>query len=233
MQNQKPHPWVILFDIDGTLLKVNSKYNRGHLRRILDELDIDYPDMETDSFSGRTDHDIFTSFLVNHDYDEELYQEYKVRYLHYMQNVLLKEREQVTRHDDIDEALEFFFEGDFICGLLTGNYSQAADIKLEAADIDRDFTFGAFGEFEKDRNKLPQLAIDKVKELYDFTPEPSRFLIIGDTPRDVQCAKNAGMKCVAVTTGRYDRQELAEHGPDVIIDSLANPKEWFAEVTTS
>ncbi|HBQ60273.1 MAG TPA: hypothetical protein DD671_11800, partial [Balneolaceae bacterium] len=165
----------ILFDIDGTLLTVDSKYNRSHLRRILDELDIDYPDMETDSFSGRTDHDIFTSFLVNHDFDEELYQQFKTRYLHYLQNVLLAKTERVQRHDHIDEALEYFFEGDFICGLLTGNYPQAAHIKLKAADIDRDFSFGAFGEFEKDRNKLPGLALQEVEKHFEFSPDPSRF----------------------------------------------------------
>ncbi len=231
MQHKQSHPWIILFDIDGTLLTVDSKYNRSHLRRILDELEIDYPDMETDSFSGRTDHDIFTSFLVNHDFDEELYQEFKVRYLHYMQNVLLNTKERVNRHAHIDEALEYFFDGDFICGLLTGNYSQAAQIKLKAADIHRDFSFGAFGEFEKDRNKLPQIAIDKVQEMYKIEPDPSRFIVLGDTPRDVMCAQNAGMKSVSVTTGRYGIDELAEHNPDVIIDSLANPEEWFTEVS--
>lgn len=231
MQQEKQHPWVILFDIDGTLLTVDSKYNRSHLRRILDELEIDYLDMETDSFSGRTDHDIFTSFLVNHGFDDGLYQQFKTRYLHYLQNVLLTKTERVARHDHIDESLEYFFGGDFICGLLTGNYPQAAHIKLKAADIDRDFSFGAFGEFEKDRNKLPHLALKEVDEIYNFTPDPSRFLILGDTPRDVICAKNAGMKCVAVTTGKYNREELEEHGPDLVIDSLAQPEKWFAEIT--
>lgn len=224
------HPWTILFDIDGTLLTVDSKYNRGYLRKILDELEIDYPDMETDSFSGRTDYDIFMSFLVNHDYDEELYQEFKSRYLDYMQNVLLSNSERVTRHDDIDEALDFFFDGDFLCGLLTGNYPQTAHIKLKAADINRDFSFGAFGEFERDRNKLPQLALDEVENIHGIKGDPSRFIVLGDTPRDVLCAKRAGMKCVAVTTGKFNRDELAEHEPDLIIDSLAQPEKWFNEL---
>jgi|TARA_R100001015_G_C4626514_1_gene185544 phosphoglycolate phosphatase-like HAD superfamily hydrolase len=226
-----PHPWVILFDIDGTLLSVDSKHTRSHLRRILDELEIHYPDMEKDSFSGRTDHDIFNSFLVHHDFDESLYKEYKSRYLEYMENVLLTKKEYVNRIEHIEEALEFFFEGDFICGLLTGNYPQAAQVKLKAADISRDFSFGAFGEFEKDRNKLPKIALDEVERLYNFSPDPSRFIVLGDTPRDVICAKKSGMKCVAVTTGTYTRDELAEHNPDVILDSLANPEEWFSQVS--
>jgi phosphoglycolate phosphatase-like HAD superfamily hydrolase len=231
VQQDHIHPWVILFDIDGTLLTVDSKYNRSHLRRILDELEIDYPDMETDSFSGRTDHDIFSSFLVNHDFDEKLYREYKSKYLDYMQNVLLKKTERVKRHPHIDEALEFFFDGDFICGLLTGNYSQTAQIKLKAADIHHDFSFGAFGEYEKDRNKLPQLAMTEVEKQFGFTPDPSRFLVLGDTPRDVICAQKANMKCVAVTTGKFGFEELSKHNPDLIIESLANPEEWFPKIS--
>lgn len=229
MQHVQPHPWVILFDIDGTLLTVDSKYNRRHLRRILDELEINYPEMEADSFSGRTDHDIFTSFLVNHDFDEKLYQEYKVRYLNYLQNDLLTNKERVKRLDHIEEALEFFFEGEFICGLLTGNYPKAAQIKLKAADIHYDFSFGAFGEFERDRNKLPQIALEEVKKRHNITPDPSRFLILGDTPRDIICANNAGMRSVAVTTGNYSYEELAEHNPDLIIDNLSKPEKWFSE----
>jgi phosphoglycolate phosphatase-like HAD superfamily hydrolase len=232
LQQDQQHPWIILFDIDGTLLTVDSKYNRSHLRRILDELEINYPDMEADSFSGRTDHDIFTSFLVNHDFDKNLYQKFKIRYLDYLKNVLLTKTDKVKRHDHIDDALGFFFDGNFICGLLTGNYPQAAHIKLKAADIHRDFSFGAFGEFERDRNKLPQLAINEVQKIHDFTPDPARFLILGDTPRDIICANNAGMKCVAVTTGKYGHEGLAEHNPDLIIESLAKPEEWFNKISS-
>ena len=75
------HPWVILFDIDGTLLTVYRTFNRPLLRGIIDKLNIDYPDMEKDPFSGRTDFDIISSFLVNHDNKKELYQEFKALYI--------------------------------------------------------------------------------------------------------------------------------------------------------
>ena len=42
------HPWIILFDIDGTLLTMDRTFNRPLLRSIIDELDIDYPQMEKD-----------------------------------------------------------------------------------------------------------------------------------------------------------------------------------------
>ncbi|HBQ60272.1 MAG TPA: hypothetical protein DD671_11795, partial [Balneolaceae bacterium] len=41
---------------------------------------------------------------------------------------------------------------------------------------------------------------------------------------------NSGMRCVAVTTGKYDREELEEHGPDLVIDNLAQPEKWLNEI---
>lgn len=225
----KVHPWVILFDIDGTMLTVNRNFNRRLLRELLDEHQINYPDMEKDSFSGRTDHDIFTSFLVNHDYDHELYQNFKSAYLQRLNEQL--NEDLVERHGFVDEAIHYFSQKGFIKGLLTGNYPIAATYKLRAAQIEYDFSFGAFGEFDRDRNRLPHLAIEEVKKLLGLDPDPARFVIIGDTPRDIICAKEAGMKCVAITTGKFDKKALSEYQPDLIIDSLAKPEEWFKKIS--
>lgn len=222
------HPWIILFDIDGTLLTVNKNFNRPLLREILDELEIDYPDMEKDSFSGRTDHDIFNSFLVNHDYDRELYQSIKQTYLERLQKGLSKDH--VVRHKHVDDVIDYFTTASCIQGLLTGNYPEAAELKLRAANIDYDFSIGAFGEHDRDRNRLPFLAINQVKGELGIEPNPERFVIIGDTPKDIICGKKAGMKVVAVTTGNFSADELAEHEPDLIIDSLAKPERWFKKI---
>ena len=224
------HPWIILFDIDGTLLTVDRTFNRPLLRSIIDELHIDYPDMEKDPFSGRTDFDIISSFLVHHDNQEERYQEFKALYLERLSEEI--QEHHVLRHDYVDEALEYFSGPTFIRGLLTGNYPDAAVTKLRAANIHQEFSFGAFGEFHSDRNMLPQLALEHIQYSLAVTPDPQRFLIIGDTPRDVICAKSARMKCITVTTGKFSREELAEYEPDLIINSLAHPAVWFQRITT-
>jgi phosphoglycolate phosphatase-like HAD superfamily hydrolase len=223
------HPWVILFDIDGTLLTVNRTFNRPLIRSILDDLNIHYPDMEKEGFSGRTDHDILTSFLVNHDFDESLYSEMKAMYLERTESQM--KPEHVIRHEHIDEALSFFERIGAYIGLLTGNYPSAAKAKLRVADIDFDFKFGAYGEFDKDRNQLPLIAIKEVEKNLGIEPDPKKFVIIGDTPRDIQCANFAGMKSVAVTTGRFNEKEMKEHNPDIIISNLSEPEKWFNKIT--
>lgn len=225
------HPWVILFDIDGTLLTVNRTFNRPLIRSILDDLNIDYPNMENEGFSGRTDHDILTSFLVNHGFDKGLYQELKALYLERTDKEMTSEH--IVRHSHIDEAISFFDEMGTYIGLLTGNYPRAAEAKLRVADIHYDFKFGAFGEFDTDRNQLPLIALREVEKNLGVKPDPERFIIIGDTPRDVECANFAGMHSIAVTTGRFGEKELQEYNPSMIISDLSQPERWFAELTNS
>lgn len=222
------HPFIILFDIDGTLLTVDRNFNRPLLRRIIDDLEINYPSMESDPFSGRTDYDIITSFLVNHNFDEDLYKKFKTIYLERLNDEI--KSEHVLRHNFIDEALSFFDNEKFINGLLTGNYPSAAYKKLEAASIEFDFKFGAFGEFHKDRNMLPKLALQTIGDQLGIEPDPSLFIIIGDTLRDIECAKANGMKCVAVATGKFSSEQLAKYDPDLVIQNLSKPEEWFAKL---
>jgi phosphoglycolate phosphatase-like HAD superfamily hydrolase len=46
--------------------------------------------------------------------------------------------------------------------------------------------------------------------------------VIGDTPKDIACARAIGARVIAVATGQVSRQELADHAPDVLLDSFEN-----------
>jgi len=222
------HPWVILFDIDGTLLTVDRNFNRPLLRSIVDDLGITYHGVETDPFSGRTDHDILSSFLENHGSDANLYNQLKSTYIDRLTSELRPEH--ILLHSFVHEAISYFSNERFIPGLLTGNFPDAAKVKLSRAGIVLDSKIGAFGEFHRDRNMLPQIAISSVEQLLNIEAEPDKFVIIGDTPRDIECAKSAGMRSVAVTTGKFSGEELSSFEPDMILESLQNPEMWFEKL---
>ncbi len=50
---------------------------------------------------------------------------------------------------------------------------------------------------------------------------PSRFLVVGDTPYDVQSAQAAGCHAAAVTTGAYTREDLLRYHPTFILSSIS------------
>jgi phosphoglycolate phosphatase-like HAD superfamily hydrolase len=44
--------------------------------------------------------------------------------------------------------------------------------------------------------------------------------VIGDTPKDIACARAMGARCIAVATGSYDRASLEHADAWAVLDSL-------------
>jgi phosphoglycolate phosphatase-like HAD superfamily hydrolase len=105
-------------------------------------------------------------------------------------------------------------------GLVTGNYRDAVPHKLRKVGIDpARFAIGAFGDEGTTRPGLVRLAMTRWAER-GHDPDPARVVVIGDTPRDVACARENGCRCFAVATGRYSKAELARAGADAVVDHL-------------
>jgi phosphoglycolate phosphatase len=111
---------------------------------------------------------------------------------------------------------------DRILALLTGNFEPSARLKLEHFDLWRYFGWGAFGDDATDRNGLVPVAIERaVTRGYPRVP-PNRIVVIGDTPRDVECAAAAGAWCIGVATGGSTAEQLRAAGADVVFEDLGD-----------
>lgn len=112
---------------------------------------------------------------------------------------------------------------DVVLGLLTGNISQTAPLKLAAAGIDpAQFCVGAYGSDHMDRNQLPAVGMRRACDLtgYRFTGENT--IVIGDTPADILCARAGEATAVAVASGWHSAATLAQYHPDHLFESLAD-----------
>jgi|ERR1044072_672855 phosphoglycolate phosphatase-like HAD superfamily hydrolase len=109
-------------------------------------------------------------------------------------------------------------------GLLTGNIEPAAHLKVEATGLDKFFTLpGAFGDESFDRRDLPALAVARINQHLGVELSPEHFIVIGDTPNDIACARHFGARVVAVATGRvHSREDLLEHKPDALLPDLSD-----------
>src|SRR6516162_4254663 len=81
--------------------------------------------------------------------------------------------------------------------------------------------FGAFADDHRDRNELGRFARARAKEKHGREFAASEIDVIGDTPRDIACGKALGARTIAVATGRWSRDELANYEPDFLIDDLS------------
>ena len=104
----------------------------------------------------------------------------------------------------------------FRFSLVTGNFERIARLKLARAGIGDWFPAGqgAFGSDAEDRGLLPPIARARAG---GWARE--RAVVIGDTPRDIACARADGLRVVAVATGPFTVEQLAD--ADAVVDSAA------------
>lgn len=113
--------------------------------------------------------------------------------------------------------------------LLTGNLYANAVVKVTAYGLDKwlDLEIGAYGSDSEDRNRLVPIALDRLTATHGTRLAPSEVWVVGDTPRDLACARAAGARCLLVATGRYTIDELSGLGAD---SALVDLSDWAAVV---
>jgi phosphoglycolate phosphatase len=127
------------------------------------------------------------------------------------------------------ELLEALHEHDHLhLALLTGNYRDAAEIKLQHFEIWDFFEWGAFSDDAADRNALVPIARSRA-EIYDIpVAATERVIVIGDTPHDIECARVAGAKSIAVATGGFTVEQLRDAGADEVLQDLSDTQAVLA-----
>ena len=223
---------LLLFDVDGTLLRCGPQVG-GILSGSLTDVFGVTCELDGFDFSGKTDQQIAYELLgaagVPEDRVRGEIDRLRSVYLERLEETLDRGRMEVL--PGIEELLaELSGEADgagcpdgdgAALGLLTGNWRWAARIKLARFGLDRHFPFGAFGEDGMERRELPPVALERAHRATGRRFAPDETLIVGDSVRDVECARAHGLPVLAVATGWTSAERLARAGADRVVDSLA------------
>lgn len=207
---------LLLFDIDGTLLRgataAHSAALHGALREVHGIADPARPAVQ---HAGRTDGEIARLILLAHDVPADRIDaraaDVRIACAAAYARLCPDDLSE-TVVDGVPDLLAALAQrSELRLALLTGNYEAVARVKLRSAGIGSWFPSGqgAFGCDSEDRTDLPAIARERAGA--DGTPHPrERTVVIGDTPRDIACARADGVRCVAVTTGPYGAEELRD-----------------------
>ena len=109
-----------------------------------------------------------------------------------------------------------------VVGLVTGNLIGGAGVKLGPTGLAGHFKVGAYGSDSAHRPDLPAIAVQRAEELTGNRYAGKLIVVVGDTPADITCGADLGVKTIAVATGRHSRDDLADHGPDYLFDDLSD-----------
>lgn len=214
---------LILFDIDGTLIDSGGAGTRS-LDLAFKELFFIDNAFKGISMAGKTDIQIMKEGIAKHNLPSNNGILPAIVNA-YIKNLIIEiNNDKKHIKPGIKEAFKMLISGNgnYQLGLLTGNIEQGARIKLEPFDLNRYFPSGAFGNDDEDRNKLLPIAVKRFKSISGKEINFKNCIIVGDTPRDVYCAKPYGASCIAVATGPYSTDSLIEAGADVVMEDLSD-----------
>ena len=206
---------LLLFDIDGTLIHSGGAGVHALIAAFRERFGIT-DDLRGIEIAGMTDSGIVTSILKKHNIPAttENVSAFLDSYVHFL-----------SLEFPLELLEELKSRPHLVLALLTGNVSRGAQLKLEHYGVWHLFEFGAFADDHQDRNQLGSFARARAREKHGREFSASQIDVIGDTPRDIACGKAIGARTIAVATGKWSREQLAEHQPDFLIDDLSNVNE--------
>lgn len=181
--------------------------------------------------AGRTDRGIGSSVFAAFDQDDNEQNRIRFRdaYLSHLPSCLT-EREAILLPGVIELLDALATSSNVEMSLLTGNYETAAMIKLKHFGLQNRFQGGIFGDVHAERDRLATEAVQQFSAVYDTQLSGENFLIIGDTPADVQCARSIDASVIAVATGIHNLQTLERSEPDVLLPNLSNTKQAVSAI---
>ena len=206
---------IVLFDIDGTLIRTGRAGSRA-MNRAFDDLFGIAGAFDGIEMAGRTDRWILddAAARASVDLSGDNFERFRDRYFACRLDgrVPRPQRKGVcfqvcTGFSTRSTRREMYFSA-----LLTGNCEEGARIKLEHFDLWKFFRCGAFGDDVTDRNHLFDIALHRAEACGAPRVQPSDVVVVGDTVLDVACAKAAGARSVAVATGPFDVETLLRAG---------------------
>ncbi len=212
---------ILLFDIDGTLVSTGGA-GAVAWKRAFEELYGIPADIGRFTDAGMTDPDVgaqtFAAVMNREPTPHELAQLIQRRLEHLPEAVAESEGYRVL--PGVPERLRQLSREGHLLGIITGNGDGAAHIKLQRGDLNRWFSFGAYGGVGMDRAAIVRAAVERGEAMLGQDVPNEEVYVIGDTPLDINAAHAAGCTSIGVATGHYDRAALLEAGADHVLETL-------------
>ncbi len=224
---------LVLFDIDGTLLLTGGATRRAMVaagRQCFGDA-FDWRPVTI----GRLDPQLLDELVDANGCAPTAEERRRFRgcYVHAFEEQLALARGDVHLLPGIRELLDRLLarqaRGEVLCGVLTGNLRAVAEAKLKAAGVEpQAFAILACGEGASDRPALLAVAMKDAAARAGHPISPAHTFVIGDTPRDVECAKAHRCVSVAVATGHFSQEALSAAGADLVLPDFADPAPFLA-----
>lgn len=208
-----------LFDIDGTLLRSRDRTHMDSIAASVREVTGFEITLEGVSVHGNTDTGILREACRRSGIPADELEPQVEAILEAMGQNVADRRDELNLYlmPGVQVALRHLAKQGALLGVATGNLETIGWIKLEVVGLRQWFKFGGFSDHFPARAAMVGNAARKAREL---AGDKASVCVVGDTPRDIEAARANGLPVIAVATGHFGFDALAEHAPEVCATSL-------------
>ncbi len=214
---------AILWDIDGTLLRAAGAGVRCFVDALASVTGLPFPTGDLD-MGGRTDPEIARRILHFAEADGD-HDELAEAMLVELARIYAERDAEFAGHTKVlggaAAAIDALAEQGAVQTVVTGNIRPVAELKLIAAGLAHrlQLDLGGYGSDHLLRAELVRTARRRITEAVGEI-DPANTWVVGDTPRDLDCARAAGVRCLLVATGTNPIEKLAGLGADAAVPDL-------------
>jgi phosphoglycolate phosphatase-like HAD superfamily hydrolase len=224
---------LILFDVDGTLIRGTGMGRRALERAFAEVFDLrveEHPEIRNVPFAGQTDPTILAGMARALGIDPEPFQSHRAAFEDaYYRHLRVTVAQSPDKHlcPGVKELIpRLAREPRLLLGLLTGNLERGARIKLDPFGLNSYFAFGGFGSDHEDRGALAARALELARGRCGQPIAADHVLVVGDTEYDVLAGRRNDFLTAGVVTGFGSRDAMVAAGASAIFESLA-PEHGF------
>lgn len=217
----QPAPALVLFDIDGTLIRRAGSHHKDCLVDAIQRVSGYNVAIDGVPTAGMLDRDIAASMMRA---SGATAAEIKAAMPEVVRRAQLLYARRCPSLESklcpgVQPALGRLRDAGVLLGLVTGNFSRIGWKKMEQAGLREYFRFGAFAEMGTTRAGLVKVARQQARASGWIAPN-APVTLIGDHPNDVLAARLNRIRSIAVATGVIDRSALEAAGPDILLRDL-------------
>ena len=215
---------TVLWDIDGTLVRSGGVAARAFLDAVA-EVTGAQPTAERRDYGGRLDTEIAEMLLAAVGADLARTTDVLKVLQRLVGERLADLRAQTSTFPGVDALLTELAGAGVRQTVVTGNIAAVARYKLDAGGLipPVEPRFGGYGDSAPNRAAVARVALDRLSAA-GWRPDPDEVWIVGDTPRDLACARAIGVRCALVATGRSTFEDLSGLGADIVLPDLSDPR---------
>jgi len=223
---------IVLFDIDGTLVKAGGAGARGLNKAVKEMCGVENI-CDKFSIQGATDKENFAAAFKHACGKKPTVKQFRELELKYLGFLPAEVKSSVksgnySKLNGVEKLLVMLSKRkDVMVGLGTGNLKEGALVKLEPSGFNKYFAFGGYGCDSHIRSKVLMKAVERAEKLLKAKIRPADVYVVGDTHLDVAAAKEAGYHSAAVLDGFGDEKLVSRSGAELLVRDFGDLYPWL------